>query len=117
MTKTLGQFIREKRESLDMSLRELAKKLEITPAFLSDIELGRRNPSNDVLTNIAREIRVPLDELKKLDVRATLGEIKRATTRNPMYGVAFRKAIESGLSPEDLIKAVEKKMKKNEEGI
>ena len=48
--KTLGQRIRELREEKDFSLRELAKKSGVTAPFLSDIELGRRYPSEKVLS-------------------------------------------------------------------
>ena len=44
-TSGLGQRIRELRGKKDLSLRELAKKLDVSAAFLSDIELGRRYPS------------------------------------------------------------------------
>ena len=52
-TKILGQFIRSKRDELDMSLRELACQLDITPPFLSDIELGKRYPSEPVMAKLA----------------------------------------------------------------
>ena len=54
--KTLGEKIRELREERDLSLRELAKKLNLSAAFLSDIELGRRNPSDKVLSDLAKLI-------------------------------------------------------------
>lgn len=39
--KTLGQRIRELRETKDLSLREFAKQLgDLSAAFLSDVELG-----------------------------------------------------------------------------
>jgi transcriptional regulator with XRE-family HTH domain len=50
----IGPFIRKRRDELDLSLRELAKKLDCSPAFISDIELGRRHPSEKVLVEIAK---------------------------------------------------------------
>ena len=47
--KTFGEQIRELREKKDLSVRELAKRIKVTPPFLSDVELGRRHPSEDVL--------------------------------------------------------------------
>ncbi len=41
-----GEFIAEKREEQKLSLRKMAKALEISPAYWSDIEKGRRNPPN-----------------------------------------------------------------------
>lgn len=42
---TIGTTLRSERIKKKISLRGLAKKLNISPAFLSDIELGRRNLS------------------------------------------------------------------------
>jgi len=39
---TFGEFIKKRRESLGKSLRELALELNMTPAYLSDIEKGNR---------------------------------------------------------------------------
>jgi transcriptional regulator with XRE-family HTH domain len=47
--KTLGEHIKEVREERDLSVRELAKKLNVSAPFLSDVELGRRHPSDEVL--------------------------------------------------------------------
>ncbi|MGH9962328.1 MAG: helix-turn-helix domain-containing protein, partial [Pyrinomonadaceae bacterium] len=62
--KTLGQRIRELRDAKELSLRELAKKLEISAPFLSDIELGRRYPSDEVLASLARKLGVGLEGLR-----------------------------------------------------
>ena len=47
-----GQFgaqLRAARKAAGFGLRELARRVGISPPFLSDIELGRRLPSDDVL--------------------------------------------------------------------
>jgi len=51
---TLGARLRELREFSPYSLRELARELEISAPFLSDIELGRRFPSDQILEKLAR---------------------------------------------------------------
>lgn len=108
--KTLGEFIREQREKNDLSLREFAKKLGgLSAAFLSDIELGRRYPSEDVLKEMARVLNLGLEELKSYDTRAPLKELKQLVDSNPAYGLAFRKVLDSKFSPEELIKLAEKK--------
>lgn len=43
----LGERIREARTRKGLSLREVARKVKISAAFLSDIELGRRAPSEE----------------------------------------------------------------------
>lgn len=110
--KTLGERIRELREAQDWSLREFAKRLEISPAFLSDIELGRRHPSERVLMDIAKLLNATPEELKALDARPTVKEFKRLVDKNPAFGFAFRKVIDKEISPEELVALVENKGKR-----
>lgn len=52
----VGDLIRLHRvERLGKGLREMAKLLDIAPAHLTDIEKGRRSPSEDLLLRIARQ--------------------------------------------------------------
>jgi transcriptional regulator with XRE-family HTH domain len=106
---TLGQKIRQLREAKDLSLRDLGKKLGKTAAFLSDIELGRRNPSDEVLVEIARVLGSSIEDLKQFDRRPPLEEIKRKAAENPTYGFAFRRVVEENVSPEELLQLAEKK--------
>ncbi|MBI4090739.1 MAG: helix-turn-helix transcriptional regulator [Candidatus Komeilibacteria bacterium] len=100
---SLGQYIRELRDQRDLSLREFAKKLGCSAAFLSDIELGRRYPSETVLQDMARILKVSVDDLKARDVRPPIEEIKRITASDPRYALAFRTVIDHGVSPERLL--------------
>jgi transcriptional regulator with XRE-family HTH domain len=59
---SLGQRIHELRDKADLSLRALAKKIGISSPFLSDIELGRRFPSQEVLAKLAGALSVSLDD-------------------------------------------------------
>jgi len=106
--KTLGEFIREKRNEMDVSLRELARQLGITPPFLSDIELGRRYPSDPVLARFAEVFKVPVEELKRLDHRESVAELKRYIAAKPELGAAFRtmmdKVKQGEISIDDLTK-------------
>lgn len=109
MPKSLGTRIRELREERDLSLREFAKKLDDTsPAHVSDIELGRRFPSDELLTKMAKILAVPLAELKSLDLRPRVDELKKLIESNPVYGVALRKLTDKEISPEDLLKLTKK---------
>jgi transcriptional regulator with XRE-family HTH domain len=100
----LGQRIRELREERDISLREFAKKLGYSAPFLSDIELGRRFPSEDTLKEIAHALRVNVDELKAYDTRPPIEAVKRATEQHPLYALAFRTVIDKKIPPEELLK-------------
>jgi len=61
--RTLGDSIREARIAEGPSLRDLAKALEISPSYLSDIENDRRVPSEDVPGKIAVLLALDRDEL------------------------------------------------------
>ena len=105
MVKTLGQRIKELREAKDLSLREFAKKLGgLSAAFLSDVELGRRHPSDKVLADMARVLGTTVGDLRNHDTRPPVEDLKRLATSNPAYGLAFRKVIDEQVSPEQLMK-------------
>jgi transcriptional regulator with XRE-family HTH domain len=106
--KNLGEKIRELRESKDTSLREFAKKLEISAAFLSDVELGRRYPSKKVLRQIALELEVAPEVLENHDTRPPVEEMRRWVQADPAFGLALRKVIDKKISPEELMKLVGK---------
>ena len=108
--KTFGQRIRELREQKDLSLREFAKKLGgLSAAFLSDVELGRRHPSDRVLTAMARVLGTTVEELKSLDTRPPIDDLRRLAAEDPRYGLAFRLVRDKKVTPEDLIKLAEKR--------
>jgi len=104
--KTLGQRIRELRDALDISLREFAQMLELSATFVSDIELGKRHPSDDVLAKMAKILKEPLAELKKCDTRLPVDEMKQIAAADPEYAFAFRQVIEKRVSAEDLLRLV-----------
>lgn len=60
---TFGKYISDKRKELQITLRGMAGTLDIAPAYLSDIEKGRRYPPNmDKLMQIARVLKLTEDE-------------------------------------------------------
>jgi transcriptional regulator with XRE-family HTH domain len=105
----IGPYIRRRRDELDLSLRELAKRLDCSPAFISDIELGRRHPSDKVLVEIARILKVKVEELREMDVRAPIDEIKRITHDDPTFALAFRTVIDKKISADELLEFVKNK--------
>ncbi|MBE7502038.1 MAG: helix-turn-helix transcriptional regulator [Verrucomicrobiales bacterium] len=111
--KTLGEFIREKREATGLSLRELARRLEITAPFLSDIELGRRAPAEKNLALIAKELGIPLAEIQQYDHRETVSDFKAVIESNPDLALAFRtqlKQVRTGImTPQELEKRLKAK--------
>jgi transcriptional regulator with XRE-family HTH domain len=59
--KTVLKALREQRE---WSMAELAKKADVTDAYIAQLETGKRkNPSLEVLRRIAKALGVPVGEL------------------------------------------------------
>jgi transcriptional regulator with XRE-family HTH domain len=106
---TLGELIRKLRDERDLSLRELASKLGCSAPFLSDIELGRRFPSDKVLNEISRALEVDIDVLKAHDTRPPIEEMKRRIAADPRYAVAFRTVIDKNVTPEELLELANRK--------
>ena len=60
---SFGEFIRVKREALGKTIRGFASELNITPAYLSDIEKENRQPPEKYLEAIAAGLHITGDEL------------------------------------------------------
>jgi transcriptional regulator with XRE-family HTH domain len=113
--KPLGEYIREQRQKKDLSLRDFAKKLGgLSAAFISDIELSRRNPSDHVLEEMARVLDVPIEELRKHDIRPPMEDLKKLAAQEPAFGAAFRTIVDKQITPEDLLRLAEGKPKRDE---
>lgn len=104
-TTAFGSKLRQVREEKNISLRELAKKIGVSGAFLSDIELGRRFPSPEKIELIAAEIGVPVEELRQYDFRDEAEEIRQMMFSDPQAGMAFRTVAEKlrkGVPPQEI---------------
>ena len=89
-SKTLGDEVRAGRIRKDMSLRELARQVDLTPSYLSDIENDRRIPSEEVLKVLAEVIDLDFDRLMGLAGRFG-DEAERLLRRTPTSGLLFRR--------------------------
>jgi transcriptional regulator with XRE-family HTH domain len=59
----LGGYLREQREHARLSLRQLAQLAGVSNPYLSQVERGLRNPSAEVLQQIARGLRISAEAL------------------------------------------------------
>jgi transcriptional regulator with XRE-family HTH domain len=59
----VGQRLRSAREELGLSLREVARRLDISASALSQIETGKSRPSVKTLYAIVSELGLSMDEL------------------------------------------------------
>ncbi len=110
--KTLGQRIRELREDQDLSLRELAGRIEVSAAFLSDVELGRRYPSDKHLSALVSALDASADDLQQFDTRPPFREFRRMTAADPQYGFAFRQVIDEEITSEELLDFIKRRREK-----
>lgn len=103
---TMGQRLRELRERAGLSLREVAKAAKISAPFLSDVELGRRFPTNETLLLIAQKLGASADDLKKHDHRSALADLKRLAESSPNLGAAVRALVDQvqagNMTPDEL---------------
>src|SRR4051794_9410299 len=99
---SFGSVISERRKELGLSQRDLAARIQkddgepISPQYLNDLERDRRNaPSNDLIREFSRELRLPPDYLEfvagrlpdeLLNVDADPADVQKAF-------VAFRKVL------------------------
>lgn len=98
---TLGDLLRHARVAADLGLRDLAKQLDMSPSYLSDIENDRRVPSEDVLRALASRLTLDADTL--LAMAGRFGEeTDRYMKQHPAAGVLFRRISAKNLSNEAL---------------
>ena len=59
----MGERLRAVRRARGLSLRELAKQLDVSPSLISQVETGRASPSVSTLYAIAQVLSVSVDDL------------------------------------------------------
>jgi transcriptional regulator with XRE-family HTH domain len=59
----IGGYIRQQRESAQVSLRQLAKLAGVSNPYLSQVERGLRKPSAEILQQIAKGLRISAEAL------------------------------------------------------
>ena len=97
----LGELINNSRVNKRMGLRDLARKLDIAPSYLSDIENDRRVPSEEVLRRISEVLDLDFDILMREAGR--LGKDAEQYIRdNELAGRLFRRIADSQLDRRDL---------------
>ena len=98
---SLGDAINRSRMEKRVGLRALARELGIAPSYLSDIENGRRVPSEAILRRLSERLDLDFDILMRQAGR--LGEEAEEYIRhNELAGQLFRRIAGSQLDQEDL---------------
>jgi transcriptional regulator with XRE-family HTH domain len=65
----LGELIKSKRVSRGWSLRKLGDELDVTPAYIGDMEANRRLPSAELMSRLSTVLGIPAEELAAADSR------------------------------------------------
>jgi transcriptional regulator with XRE-family HTH domain len=73
----LGEVVRKRRLSLDLSQEELAARAGVHRTYLSDIERGARNITITVLTRLAEALEVRVSRLFRLTEQHTFEKPRR----------------------------------------
>lgn len=104
----LGQRIKDRRVELDLTLRELAKKVDADFTYLSKIENDKTDhpPSEDLLRRLGKHLSIDPDELIVLSGQVPLG-IREVIAKDPAAVQFFRSFRESRLGWDELKKLVE----------
>ena len=119
---TLGGEIRRLRLEADITLRAFAEQLGHTAAHQSDIEHGRRMPSERVLRKIAERLAhvgATYEGLREFDPR--LGpELEQLVKDNPEARALLRatdeRARASGRSVREILRELQRKLREEDEG-
>jgi len=118
MLEKLGSAIRRLRLEAGYTLRGFAEEIGISAAHQSDVEHGRRMPSDEVLRNMATKLAkvgASYEMLRALDSR--LGaEVDEWVRQSPEVGQMLRNLKESGRSPKDILRRFEQLLEDKEEG-
>lgn len=111
---SLGQTIRQLRLAADYKLREFAALIEISAAYLSDIEHDRRNPTDDVLRKIAvllgKRVEVTYETLRSLSARLET-DLQRMVQQNPEVGQLLREVKQTGRPARDVIRELQEHLR------
>jgi transcriptional regulator with XRE-family HTH domain/mannose-6-phosphate isomerase-like protein (cupin superfamily) len=70
----LGRRLRQARVASGMSIREMGRRVHVSPSFISQVELGRAAPSIGTLYAIASELNLSLDSLMNADAAGVVEE-------------------------------------------
>ena len=103
---SFGKFVRQRREELGMSVRTLAGELELTPAYISDIEKGNRSAPKSKFDELRVLLVIPEAEATDFSdlASATRGnqyeDINPYLGKQPLARVALRKARDYNISDE-----------------
>lgn len=109
MLTTLGKQLRMIRLNSGDLLKDMAKKLEITPAYLSIIENGKRTPPRNIASRVGEIYHLPQSEKDALldAYHLALGEVtislNNTSSRQKELGLVFARRF-NNLTEDEIIR-------------
>ena len=108
-----GEFIKQKRLEKGINLRKLAELVKIAPAYMSDIENGKRNPTIEKLEKFIEVLELSSEEKHLLyDLAANerdnmvAHDISQYVTSNDAVRVALIKAQDLNLGEQEWVEII-----------
>ena len=109
-----GAFIRQEREAREIGLREMAKKIGVSPTYLSKIERDEfPPPAEDKVKAIARIIECDTDDLLARAGRVST-DISEIIKRHPVELAALLRTTK-GLTVDDIARLAKQAQKAKDE--
>ncbi len=96
----IGRRLRDRREALGISLREIARRIGVSASLVSQIERDRVNPSVSTLYSLARELGLNMGDLFDPDGSASAGDRRPFSATPAPYVVPEERSVinlESGV--------------------
>lgn len=89
----VGSRLREERERRGVSLRELARRVGVSPSLVSQIELDRVNPSVSTLYALVSELGVTMSEVFGDDTQAGRRVVRQAPGRTGLVATPETRSV------------------------
>ena len=109
-----GEYVKQRREKLGKTMRGFAAEVEISPAYLCDIENGNRKPPERFLEKFAQALQITqTDELNIFYDLAGVSKNGQHSDINsyidslPSARMALRTAKDNNFTDEDWLKLIE----------
>ena len=83
----VGPRLRAAREARGLSLREIARRINVSPSFVSQVETGKASPSVGTLYSLVNELGLSLDEVMSEDAEAEIAEPVEIVTQSESSGL------------------------------
>lgn len=101
--KTVGEIIAEARKQSGLSLRAVAGRIPISFTYLSEIEKGKRQPSEKVIKALSEQSELSLDFDHMMAHSGRIGEEAEAyLEKHPAFGKVIRIVAKKKLNDEQL---------------